>query len=113
MGSLPCVKRLRNYLDAYVHKNPSSKILEVGAGHGAMTHQVMKTLQPHRDGEYGPPRYSTYHYTDISTASFQSIEEKYRGHGDRMQFKALNVESDPESEGFECGTYDVVIASMV
>lgn len=78
-----------------------------------MTHQLMKTLAVHGDGGYGVPRYSHFDYTDISPFFFGAAQETYRSHGKRMRFKTLNIELDPEPQGFECGTYDLLIAAAV
>lgn len=95
------------------HKNSSMKILEVGAGTGGMTVQVMKTLAIHSENELGIPRYRQYDYTDISRSFFGPAQDKFRDHGKRLNFKTLNIENDPELQGFECGTYDLVIAASV
>lgn len=109
----PCMARLRAFLDVLVHKNPGAKFLELGAGTGAMTHQLMKTLTTHGDGETCNPRYGRYDYTDLSPFFFGAAQDKYRSHRGRMQFKTLNIETDPEAQDFECGTYDAVFAAAV
>lgn len=112
-GAAPFSKRLGKYLDAYAHKNPDSTILEVGAGTGSTTTQIMKTLTVHGEGEQGAPRYGQYDYTDVSPAFFSSARDKYQSHGDRIRFRTLNIELDPETQGFECGSYDLVVAAAV
>lgn len=96
-----------------MHKNPNSTILEVGAGTGSTTTQLMKTLTTHGEGEQGVPRYGQYDFTDVSPAFFSSARETYQSHGNRMRFKTLNIELDPEAQGFDCGTYDLVVAAAV
>jgi ubiquinone/menaquinone biosynthesis C-methylase UbiE len=110
---VPCVKHFARYLDALAHKNPSLKILEVGAGTGGMTVQIMKILAVHGDNELGIPRYGQYDYTDISRSFFGPAQDLFGDHGKRMSFKPLNIEKDPELQGFECGTYDIVVAAAV
>jgi len=112
-NSVPSLKRFARYLDGLAHKNPSLKILEVGAGTGAMTVQIMKILAVHGENELGVPRYGQYDYTDISRSFFGPAQELFTDHGKRLNFKALNIEKDPELQGFECGTYDVVVAASV
>lgn len=109
----PAIQRLGAVIDAMVHKNPGAKFLEIGAGTGAMTHQVMKTLTHHGDGEIcSAPRYAQYDYTDLSPVFFADAQAKH-GPNSRMQFKVLNIELDPELQGFECGTYDGIFAAAV
>lgn len=111
--SSPAIERVRALLDAMVHKNPGSKFLEIGAGAGAMTHQLMKTLTHHGDGEAcSAPRYAQYDYTDLSPFSVSEAQKKY-GPNSRMHFKTLIIETDPEAQGFECGTYDAIFAAAV
>jgi phospholipid N-methyltransferase len=112
-NSVPSLKRFARYLDAIAHKNPSLKILEVGAGTGGMTVQIMKILAVHGENELGIPRYGQYDYTDISRSFFGPAKDLFVDHGKRLNFKALNIEKDPELQGFECGTYDIVVAASV
>jgi SAM-dependent methyltransferase len=112
-SSVPCLKPFARYLDALTHKNPSLKILEVGAGTGGMTVQIMKILAVHGENELDIPRYAQYDYTDISRSFFGPAHDKFVDHGKRLNFKALNIEKDPEIQGFECGTYDMVVAASV
>jgi ubiquinone/menaquinone biosynthesis C-methylase UbiE len=107
------MSRLLTYVDAMVHKNPGAKFLELGAGTGSMTHQLMKTLTTHGDGETCSPRYGQFDYTDLSPSFFDAARAKYRDHGNKMQFKTLNIETDLESQGFKYGTYDAIFAAAV
>lgn len=110
---MPSIKRFARYIDALAHKDPALKILEVGAGTGAMTVQIMKILAVHGENELGIPRYGQYDYTDISRSFFGPAQDLFVDHGKRLDFKALNIEKDPELQGFECGTYDIVLAASV
>ncbi|XDG05889.1 hypothetical protein ABKA04_005504 [Annulohypoxylon sp. FPYF3050] len=96
-------------LDAIIHKNPNGHILEVGAGAGAVTDKLMNILAP--DGM--PPRFGVFDYTDVDPDFLDAAQEKYRHHGAKMQFVKLDIESPPEDQGFEAGTYDLVVAAAV
>ncbi|KAI0379259.1 hypothetical protein F5Y04DRAFT_290474 [Hypomontagnella monticulosa] len=112
--SLPAVKAFRRYVDALVHKNPNVNILEVGAGTGATTVQLMKTLTTTGDADQPcGPRFSRFDYTDLSPFFFEAAERQYRELGSRIRFKKLDIENEPESQGFEAGSYDVIVAAMV
>ena len=104
---------LASYLDALVHQNPGMKILEVGAGTGGMTSFVIDVLMHHGVNEAGTPRYSRYDYTDLSRSFFHSAQESFRDQGQRMKFNALNIADDPVTQGFDEGTYDLVVAASV
>jgi acyl transferase domain-containing protein len=111
----PCTSRLRAVVDAMAHNNPSLRFIEIGAGTGSMTDQLMKALNTRNNGEEPTttPRYSRYTYTDLSPSFFSAAKHKYRDQGDRLQFKTLDITKDAETQGFEVGTYDVVVASGV
>jgi SAM-dependent methyltransferase len=110
---IPSIKRLANYLDSYVHKNPGAKFLEIGAGTGSLTKLLMETLTMTREGQPSASRYGSFDYTDISPSFFSAAQDIYEGHGKRMRFKILDIENDPEAQGFECGTYDIIAAAAV
>lgn len=96
-------------LDAIVHKNPSARILEVGAGAGAATDELMNILAP----ENIPHRFGVFDYTDRDSRFLDAAKEKYRHHGTKMRFTKLDIEAAPEDQEFEAGTYDVVVAAAV
>jgi hypothetical protein len=66
-----------------------------------------------REGQPSTHRYGSFDYTDISPSFFSSAQDIYQSHGKRMRFKVLNIENDPEAQGFECGTYDIIFAAAV
>ena len=103
--------RAMTYIDALAHKNPGLKVLEIGAGTGSLTTYAIDALLRHGEKETGSPRFSEYVFTDISPSFFGHAKEKFRL--DRMNFKVLDIERDPEHQGFEAGQYDLVLASNV
>ncbi|KAJ5588138.1 hypothetical protein N7537_010816 [Penicillium hordei] len=104
------LKQAGKYLDLLSHLNPRMKILEVGAGIGSMTKVMLRTLG---NTENSNPQYAQWDFTDKSGSSFASVQDQFHQEAGRMQFKLLDIEQDPEKQGFECGTYDIVVASMV
>lgn len=106
---MPGVAHFGRILDAIVHKNPDARILEVGAGAGAATDELLKTLAP----ENMPHRFGVFDYTDRDSSFIDAAKEKYRHHGAKMRFTKLDIEASPEDQGFEAGTYDVVVAAAV
>ncbi|KAB8234976.1 type I polyketide synthase [Aspergillus alliaceus] len=105
-------RRITAYLEILSHANPQMKILEIGAGTGSATSIFLRTLGRGQDGAKSP-RYAHWDYTDISRSFFGEAAEQFAREADQMGFSTLNIEHDPEEQGFECGTYDMVVASLV
>ncbi|PWY69325.1 polyketide synthase [Aspergillus eucalypticola CBS 122712] len=112
-----CADSIKSRLDRVVgalgHKNPRMKILEVGAGTGAMTDFCIRALSMDSPADPNLRRYGQWDFTDISSSFFPGAQEMFAAEGQRMRFKVLDIEKDPEIQGFECGTYDMVVAFMV
>lgn len=106
-----CCKYLNKYLDALAHKNPSMKILEIGAGTGSLTGHILDAVT--KDSDPNAARFLQYDYTDISEAFFENARERLSAYGTKVQFKTLNIEIDPETQGYELGSYDIVVAAWV
>lgn len=88
------------------HRHPHLSILEVGAGTGVATNEVLDTI-----GD----SFSSYAFTDISSGFFPDAQERFgsRSSFPRMTFTVLDIGNDPVEQGFEAEAYDVIIASMV
>ena len=103
---------LATYLDALGHKNPSTAILEIGAGTGGATLPILDALA--LDESKGASlRCSRYDFTDISPGFFESARDKFQNYLPKINFRTLDFEKDPSQQGFENQSYDVVIASNV
>ncbi|RYP47319.1 hypothetical protein DL768_006621 [Monosporascus sp. mg162] len=106
--------RFSRLLDLASHENPALRILEVGAGTGGVTGHVLSILQE-REKRTGTPAFIEYTYTDISPMFFQQATSRWsqlQAQG-RMRFKTLDQDRAVESQGFEPGSYDMVIAGCV
>ncbi|TEY39885.1 hypothetical protein BOTCAL_0448g00110 [Botryotinia calthae] len=101
-------KKLLNYMKLVTQQNPNMNVLEIGAGTGATTEILMKVLIPHGK----KPLLSRYSYTDISAAFFDEAKRRF-GSRRQVDFKTLNIELDPGSQGFKEGSYDLIVASNV
>lgn len=88
------------------HRHPHLNILEVGAGTGVATKEVLSTIGN---------SFSSYTFTDISSGFFPAAQEYFGAQPSfpRMTFKVLDIGSDPREQGFEAHAYDVVVSSMV
>jgi acyl transferase domain-containing protein len=98
------------YIDMLAHKNPNMHVLEVGAGTAAATFPVLQKL----GGASGTaPRFHRYTFTDISVGYFEKARTKLAPWLPFLDFARLNIEEDPSEQGFELGSYDLIIASNV
>ena len=107
-----CCQGMNAYLDLLAHKDPGMKVLEIGAGTGGMTRQVLHALKVSSFKD-DLARYSQYVFTDISGAYFEKAEADFAPSHQNLKFKTLNIEADLEEQGFEQGSYDVIIAGLV
>ncbi|KAF7179631.1 hypothetical protein CNMCM7691_008680 [Aspergillus felis] len=110
--SVPKIDQIARYIDALGHKNPQMKVLELGAGSGALTDLCLRTLNTDDGNRTRVPRYSQWDFTDISSSFFPLAQSLFADY-ERMRFMPLDIEKDPEIQGFECGTYDLVAAYLV
>ncbi|KAI1374301.1 hypothetical protein F4677DRAFT_461577 [Hypoxylon crocopeplum] len=85
-------------------RNPHLSLLEIGAGTGGATKNILGAIGHDFD---------KYTFTDISSSFFENAAETFSEWQDSMVFKVCNAENDPAGQGFQTGTYDVVIAFMV
>ncbi|KAK7906589.1 hypothetical protein PG985_016326 [Apiospora marii] len=95
--------QLAGYLDALAHKNPLMKILEVGAGTGGTAKPVLDRLGF---------RYGRYDFTDVSPWFLDRAKDRFAAM-EQVEYRILDIEGDPSTQGFQVGTYDVLVASNV
>jgi len=77
------------------------RILEVGGGGGAMTLELMRRLQNAR---------VEYWFTDIGRSFVRSAEQRAGELGfGSMRFAVLDISRDPVAQGFETGSFDLVV----
>lgn len=79
------------------------RILEVGAGIGSTTTQILPMLPGDR---------TTYVYTDISNYFLQYAQQNF-GAYPFLETRLLNIEQHPQSQGCELHSFDVVVAVSV
>ena len=103
-----------SYFELMGHSNPCLKVLEIGAGTGGTTEGVLKGLTISNSDKDGRCRhnYARYDYTDISVGFFAAARHRFRDYGN-IQYRVLDITQQPAGQGFEEGTYDLVLASNV
>lgn len=92
------------------HQIPGMKILEVGAGIGGTTGAILQEL----GGASGKKAcFSSYDFTDVSPAFLEKAKDRFLAWGDLIKYGKLDIEKEPSSQGYEAGSYDLVVASNV
>ncbi|MGH7621923.1 MAG: methyltransferase, partial [Gemmatimonadaceae bacterium] len=79
------------------------RILEVGGGTGGTTAHLAPQLPADR---------VTYTFTDVGPLFVARARERLAGHT-FMRFGVLDLEREPEAQGFAAGAFDLVIATNV
>jgi ubiquinone/menaquinone biosynthesis C-methylase UbiE/acyl carrier protein len=103
-------RRLARLVSDYVRRrmeidsNAAIRVLEVGAGTGASSEHVLEALR-----ECGVP--VQYLYTDISKKFLQHGERAYGRRYPFVEFKQFDLEQDPERQGFERCSIDLVMGT--
>jgi acyl transferase domain-containing protein len=79
------------------------RVLEIGAGTGATTAALLPALAAAT---------SEYVFTDVSPLFLARAAERFRN-SPFLRCRNLDIEGDPEAQGFAVGTFDLVVAANV
>jgi acyl transferase domain-containing protein/SAM-dependent methyltransferase/acyl carrier protein len=79
------------------------RVLEIGAGTGATTEAIQQRLQPDR---------TRYLFTDVAASFFPAARARFANHAN-MDYRVLDIERDPITQGFDSGSFDLVVAANV
>jgi SAM-dependent methyltransferase len=85
------------------------RILEIVAGTGGTTQEILSSLINPSDGG---KLWSSYTYTDISAGFFGAAKEAFKDYP-ALEFKTLDITKHPVSQGFDRHSYDLIIANNV
>ena len=80
------------------------RVLEIGAGTGSATSEVLAVL---------PAGRFEYAFTDVSAGFFSEAEERFGRDHPSIEYRVLDIEADPVEQGFRGHGYDLVIAANV
>ncbi|KAI9927532.1 hypothetical protein MW887_003150 [Aspergillus wentii] len=100
------------YLRTMARKNPTMRILEIGAGTGGSTGHILRALSTDSGLDESNPLYMSYDYTDISPAFFEKAAERYAAFP-RIRFQTLDIKDNPSIQGFDLESYDLIVAANV
>ncbi|KAH6612883.1 hypothetical protein B0J18DRAFT_473798 [Chaetomium sp. MPI-SDFR-AT-0129] len=104
--------KLAKLVALHAAQHPRAKILEIGGGTGGATTQVLRELAALPGGGVGEG-VGSYDFTDVSSGFFEAARDKFRDWDGVMRYRKLDVEQGAAEQGFEEGSYDVVIACQV
>ncbi len=79
------------------------RILEIGAGTGGTTSHVLAQLSKVQ---------AEYTFTDVSPLFLKRAQQKLSAY-DFVQYRTLDIEKDPVTQGFTAHSYDLVLATNV
>ncbi|WP_329406015.1 SDR family NAD(P)-dependent oxidoreductase [Streptomyces sp. NBC_00704] len=94
---------LLQYISAQWPTGRPLRVLEVGAGTGSLAAALLPAL---------PPHLARYTFSDISASFFPRAQSRFRGF-DFVDYRVLDLNEEPAEQGFEPGSYDLVVASNV
>ncbi|QHI36901.1 Polyketide synthase PksR [Kordia antarctica] len=86
--------------------NKTVRILEIGAGTGGTTTPMLEMLKAANIS-------TSYMYTDISRGMLRFGKSKFNETYDFIDYKTLNIDQDPLTQGFEANSFDIIICSNV
>ncbi|MFB2970446.1 beta-ketoacyl synthase N-terminal-like domain-containing protein [Aerosakkonema sp. BLCC-F183] len=79
------------------------RILEIGAGMGLTTTELLPVL---------PPQQTNYIFTDVARFFLDKAKQKFSDYP-HVQYRLLDIEQPPEKQGYEAHSFDVIIAAQV
>jgi hypothetical protein len=92
------------------HDKPDLRILEIGAGTGGTTAEVLPELSNMKP--YDDRNYLLYTFTDVSPGFFGSAKERFKDY-EAIDYRVLDISKDPIDQGFVEGSFDMIVASNV
>lgn len=101
-------RRLVSYIDLIAHQTPALRIIEVGAGQGAMTKLILSVFEQ-IEASTGGTAFHEYVYTDSSEMNLDKARARFGDHQSRMTFKAFDFEREDPAQLFDTAGFDLVL----
>ncbi|KAL9018352.1 MAG: hypothetical protein Q9185_004321 [Variospora sp. 1 TL-2023] len=98
-------RRLAQVIALLSHQNPAMAVLEVGAGTGSATREILKALE----GSSTRRKYREYVYTDITPSFLGHAEKQFSAHSG-VTYSTFDMERTGAEQGFS-RRFDLVVAS--
>ncbi|KAK2042693.1 polyketide synthase module [Colletotrichum somersetense] len=92
-----------------VHKNPRARILDIGASIQGAGHTLIQVLGT---AEAGGPLAALYHFTSVTDDGFGAARQELSRWDEALVFDTLNIDADASLQGFDLGSYDVVLVNQ-
>ncbi|KAK4866744.1 hypothetical protein LT330_007907 [Penicillium expansum] len=106
------VKQLAQIIDIYAHENPRAKILEVGTrSPGECVETIMQYLTED-SADLLFARVGEYTVTGPVTSD-GATSDKFSAWAPLVRYQPLDLAEDLSAQGFESGSYDIVITSLL
>lgn len=105
-------RQLKQVAELYAVKDPGANVLEIGAGTGGATTVILDAFGARSGAESGT-LLGHYDFTDISSGLFGATRQKFAAWNGMIEFKKLDIETDPVDQSFVTGKYDLIVASAV
>ncbi len=97
-GNNQLVMAIIREMVANVSQDMPFRILEIGSGMGGMTTHILPLLKCHT---------CEYYFTDIAPGLVKQGKKQFREY-DFITYQVLDIEQDPQDQGFEPGTFDLI-----
>ena len=103
------VMKLSEYIDAFAYKRPEARILASDNDTCGLSLAVLRALCT---GGHKHPRCASFTYTNglarVVDSAYSTLVER-----DKVFFQPMNIEENLAEQGFESGSYDLVLVSLV
>ena len=100
------LRQLSTLLRKVAHKNPSARVLQIGAGTG--THATRRILEAL--GSFKTPLVGRWHITEPSSESLENTRTQLADWSDLLEFDQLDIEQNPAEQKFSLESYDIVVS---
>lgn len=94
------------FLELIAHDKPNMRILEIGA----RTQRFTQTILPCLKSAYGERTYFSYTYTSVFSSVLEEASDKFKSY-EGIEYAILDISKDVERQGFQLGSFDLIVAS--
>ncbi|KAF2807319.1 ketoacyl-synt-domain-containing protein [Mytilinidion resinicola] len=102
---------LESLMELMAFKRPGLRVLEIGAGEGSTTKDVLKSTVIRTAEGHEIPALSLYHSTDIEPGLLKATKNRFKDESIKMEFSVLDINENLTDQGVQEGMYDVVISN--